>query len=81
MSEPTSYQVYATSLHDDITASVNDGLPRREILLEWLEDFQTRAKKKGFQVEQADIDNLTALDQFVRFNRIPATERATLAPA
>jgi hypothetical protein len=79
MTELTSYQVYATSLHDDIKAAANDGLPRREVLLDWLDDFLTRAKKRGFEMAPADLENLTALDQFVRFNGIPATVRAALA--
>jgi hypothetical protein len=78
MTELKTYQVYATSLHADIEAAVNDGLPRREVLLDWLDDFLQRVKKRGFQMVQGDVDNLTALDQFVRFNRIPATARASL---
>lgn len=78
MTELKTYQAYASSLHADIKAAVNDGLPRREVLLEWLDDFLLRAKKRSFQMEQTDVDNLTALDQFVRYNRIPATERVVL---
>lgn len=78
MTDLKTYQVYATSLHNDIEAAANDGLPRREVLLEWLNEFLLRAKKRGFQMEQGDVDNLTALDQFVRFNGIPATVRAAL---
>jgi hypothetical protein len=78
MTELKNYQVYATSLHADIEAAVNDGLPRRQVLLDWLDDFLLRVKKRGFQMEQGDVDDLTALDQFVRFNRIPATARAPL---
>jgi len=78
MTELKTCQAYATSLHADIKAAVNDGLPRREVLLEWLDDFLVRAKKRSFQLEQPDVDNLTALDQFVRHNRIPATERVAL---
>jgi hypothetical protein len=78
MTELKTYQAYATSLYADIHAVVKDGLPRREVLLDWLDDFLLRAKKRGFQMEQADVDDLTALDQFVRINRIPATDRTAL---
>jgi hypothetical protein len=78
MTELKTYQVYATSLHADIEAAVNDGLPRRQVLLDWLDDFLRRAKKRGFEMAREDLDNLTALDQFVRFNKIPATARAVL---
>jgi hypothetical protein len=78
MTELKTYQVYATSLHADIEAAANDGLPRREVLIAWLDDFLLRAKKRGFEMAPADVDNLTALDQFVRFNLITATARAPL---
>ncbi len=78
MTELKTYQEYATSLYTDIHAVVKDGLPRREVLLDWLDDFLLRAKKRGFQMVQADVDDLTALDQFVRINRIPATVRTAL---
>jgi len=78
MTELKTYQAYASSLHADIKAAVNDGLPRREVLLEWLDDFLVRTKKRHFEIEQADVENLTALDQFVRFNRIPSTDRSAL---
>ena len=78
MTELKTYQEYATSLHTDIHAVVKDGIPRREVLLDWLDDFLLRAKKRGFQMEQAEVDNLIALDQFVHMNGIPATVRTTL---
>lgn len=78
MIELKTYQAYATSLHSDITGAVNDGLPRRQVLLDWLDDFLLRARKRGFEPAGEDRENLTALDQFVRFNRIPSTDRAPL---
>ena len=78
MTELKTYQVYATSLHADIAGAVNDGLPRREVLLHWLDEFLLRTKKRGFEMPREDVENLTALDQFVRFNRISATARAPL---
>ena len=78
MTDLKTYQVYATSLHADIHAVVKDGLPRREVLLDWLDDFLLRAKKRGFQMEQAEVNNLIALDQFVHMNGIPATIRTAL---
>ncbi len=79
MTELTTYQAYATSLRDDIKSAATAGLPRRDILLDWLDDFLLRAKKRGFQMQQTDVDNLNALDQFVRFNGIPVTVRAALS--
>jgi len=78
MTELKTYQAYAESLHADIHAVVKDGLPRREVLLDWLDDFLLRVKKRGFQMEQAEVNNLIALDQFVHMNGIPATIRTAL---
>jgi hypothetical protein len=78
MTDLKTYQAYAASLYADIHAVVKDGLPRREVLLDWLDDFLLRAKKRGFQMAPADVNDLMALDQFVRINKIPATDRAPL---
>lgn len=78
MTDLKTYQAYAESLYADIHAVVKDSLPRREVLLGWLDDFLLRAKKRGFQMEQADVNDLTALDQFIRINKVPATVRAAL---
>ncbi|MGA2444046.1 MAG: hypothetical protein ABSG50_01295 [Opitutaceae bacterium] len=78
MTDLKTYQVYAASLLDDIRAVAQNGLPRREVLLDWLDDFLVRTKKRGFQMEQAEVDNLIALDQFVHMNGIPATVRTML---
>ncbi len=78
MTELTTYQTYATSLRDDIKSATTAGLPRRDVLLDWLDEFLLRAKKRDFEMQQTDVENLNALDQFVRFNGIPATVRAAL---
>ena len=54
MTELKTYQMYATTLRADIDAAANDGLPRREVLLDWLDDFLLRAKKRGFEMVQGD---------------------------
>ncbi len=78
MTDLKTYQVYAASLLDDLQAAAKNGVPRREVILDWLDDFLVRTKKRGFQMEQAEVENLIALDQFVHRNGIPATVRATL---
>ena len=46
MTDLKTYQAYAESLYADIHAVVKDSLPRREVLLGWLDDFLLRAKKR-----------------------------------
>jgi hypothetical protein len=79
MTDLKTYQVYAVSLLADLQATAKDGVPRREVLLDWLDDFLVRTKKRGFEMAQAEVDNLIALDEFVHRNGIPATVRAALA--
>jgi hypothetical protein len=78
MNDLNTYRTYATSLLADIQAVARNGLPRQEVLLDWLDEFLLRSKKRGFVMAQADVDDLTALDLFVRANQIPATDRASL---
>jgi hypothetical protein len=78
MNELKTYQTYAKSLLTDIQAVAKNGLPRQEVILDWLDEFLLRSKKRGFQMGQPDVDDLTALDLFVRVNKIPATVRAPL---
>lgn len=78
MTDLKTYQVYAVSLLADLRAAAKNSVPRQEVLLGWLDDFLVRTKKRGFQMERAEVENLIALDQFVHRNGIPATVRATL---
>ncbi|HUJ45252.1 MAG TPA: hypothetical protein VLW52_16775 [Opitutaceae bacterium] len=79
MTDLRTYQVYAVSLLADLQATTaKDGVPRREVLLDWLDDFLVRAKKRGFEMAQVEVDNLIALDEFVHRNGIAATARAAL---
>jgi hypothetical protein len=79
MNELKTYQTYATSLLADIQAVAKNDLPRREVILDWLDEFLLRSKKRGFVMGQTDVDDLTALDLFVRVNQIPASVRMSLA--
>lgn len=78
MTDLKTYQVYAASLLADLQAAAKNSVPRREVLLDWIDDFLERTKKRGFQMEQAEVEDLIALDEFVHRNGIPATARAML---
>jgi hypothetical protein len=78
MTDLKTYQVYAVSLLADLQAVAKNSVPRREVLLDWLDDFLERTKTRGFKMAQGEVENLIALDQFVHRNGIPATVRAAL---
>lgn len=78
MNELKAYQTYATSLLTDIEAAATSELQRQEVILNWLGEFLLRSKKRGFVMAQADVDDLNALDLFVRANQITATLRSPL---
>ena len=79
MTDLKTYQVFAVSLLADLQAAAKIGVPRREVLIDWLDDFLVRSKRRGFEMEQAEVDDLIALDEFVHRNGIVASVRAALA--
>lgn len=62
----------ARSLRADILAAPHVWLPRREILLEWLDGFLRRAGSSAYELEPTEAADLHALDQFLRRQKIPA---------
>ncbi len=62
---------HARALHADILAAPSVWLPRREILLEWLEKFLVRADRPKYELGDTEADDLTALDQFLRKKKVP----------
>jgi len=78
MNKLITYRTYATSLLTDIQAAARSEMPRQEVILDWLGEFLLRSKKRGFVMVQADVDDLNALDLFVRVNQIAATVRSPL---
>ena len=78
MNAATKYREYATSLLTDLQRST-DLIPRREVLVNWLEDFLQRTAQRGFQMEPTEVEDLVAVDQFIRVNGIPATVRVALS--
>lgn len=55
----------ATSLLADISGS-DDFLPRREHFTLWLERFVERTSVSGARVDPLEIEDLAALDDFLR---------------
>jgi hypothetical protein len=78
MSSLDKCQAYARSLLEDIQSAATGVLPRREILLNWLDAFLQRTAQMGFQLKPDELDTLLALDRLLRVNRIPARVRREL---
>jgi hypothetical protein len=71
MSTITDHLNHARSLQADILAAPGVTLPRRAVLLEWLEAFLARAKGPGFELGEHDASDLRALDLFLRRQKVP----------
>ena len=63
--------VHARALRANILAAPQVWLPRREVLLEWLNAFLLRAAVPAYKVESAETADLTALDHFLRKQKVP----------
>jgi hypothetical protein len=71
MNKHHAHLTHARSLRADILAAPAVWLPRREILLEWLAGFVTRAEAPSYELGETEADDLAALDQFLRKKKIP----------
>ena len=69
----SEYFLHARTLRADILAAPDVWLPRREILIDWLNDFLGRAEKSSYELGETEAADLVALDQFLRRKRVPAT--------
>jgi hypothetical protein len=72
MQNHDAHLTHARSLQADILAAPAAWLPRREILLEWLNGFVTRAKKANYELGETEAADLVALEKFLRKKDIPA---------
>ncbi|HVZ64127.1 MAG TPA: hypothetical protein VG838_06475 [Opitutaceae bacterium] len=63
---------HAGTLRSDILAADTAWLPRREILLDWLNAFVARAQAANYELGQTEAADLAALEQFLRKRNIPA---------
>ena len=72
MNKNQEHLVHARSLRANIVGAPEVWLPRREILLTWLDGFLTRVAKASYELAANEADDLRALDQFLRKQKIPA---------
>ena len=71
MQKQSEHFLQARSLRADILAAPDVWLPRREILVEWLDGFVRRAEKPSYHLGLTEEADLTALDRFLRKKKVP----------
>ena len=76
MNEKNENLSRAQAMRDDILASPDVWLPRRDILLDWLNAFVQRAETPSYMIGETEVADLTALDRFLRNKKVPAVVQA-----
>jgi hypothetical protein len=71
MNKHNEHLVHARALRADIVAAPGVWLPRREVLLEWLEKFLQRGAVPNFDLGETEAADLAALDKFLRRKLVP----------
>ena len=71
MNKHNEHLVRARALRADILAAPGVWLPRREILLEWLEKFLQRVAVPNYALGETEAADLAALDKFLRKRLVP----------
>jgi|LakMenEpi03Aug12_release.lakeMendotaPanAssembly.Ray.scaffolds.fasta_scaffold1347201_2 hypothetical protein len=71
MTESNHHLTHARSLRADILAAPSVWLPRREVLVQWLDGFLLRARAPAYALEETEAADLKALDLFLRGKMIP----------
>ena len=62
---------HAQVMRDEILASPDVWLPRREDLLGWLNAFVQRAEAPSYELGETEAADLSALDRFLRSKKVP----------
>jgi hypothetical protein len=76
MNKYHDHLLHAEKLRTEILAATEVWLPRREILLDWLNGFLRRAEIKTYVLGETEAADLTALDHFLRKRKIPVVAAA-----
>ena len=71
MNQHNEHLVHARALQADILAAPSVWLPRREILIEWLEKFLQRVAVPNYELGETEAADLAALDKFLRKKLVP----------
>ena len=71
MNQHNEHLLHARALRSDILGAPGVWLPRREILLEWLEKFLQRVAAPNYDLGESEAADLAALDKFLRKRMVP----------
>jgi hypothetical protein len=71
MNKHNEHLIHARALRTDILAAPAVWLPRREILVEWLEKFLQRVVTPNYELGESEAADLVALDKFLRKKLVP----------
>jgi hypothetical protein len=71
MHKSNEHLLQARGLRADILAAPEVWLPRREILIEWLDGFLRRTERPNYALGETEASDLKALDQFLRKKKVP----------
>ena len=71
MNQHHEHVVHARALRADILAAPGVWLPRREILLDWLDGFLQRVNETNYKLGETETADLVALDKFLRKRSVP----------
>lgn len=71
MNSHHEHLVHARALRADILAAPGVWLPRREILLDWLNKFLQRVAVANYELGETEVADLVALDKFLRKRSVP----------
>ncbi len=71
MNKHNEHLVHARALRADILAAPGVWLPRREIILEWLEQFLQRLVMPNYELGETEAADLAALDKFLHKKMVP----------
>jgi hypothetical protein len=71
MNQHHEHLVHARALRADILAAPNVWLPRREILVDWLDKFLQRVVVPNYELGETEAADLAALDKFLRKKFVP----------
>lgn len=67
---------HAHSLRTAILAAPEIWLPRRAVLLDWLDGFLSRVVSTEYELSRGDTTDLNALDGFLRKRKVPVAPGA-----
>lgn len=71
MNQHHEHLLHARALRADILAAPDVWLPRREILIDWLDKFLQRVVVPNYQLGETEAADLAALDKFLRKRLVP----------